>query len=64
MNLSAMYTWIAARMGIQRTERGAALVEYILLVTLIAIVVLVAVQFLGTETSTKYDGTTSELFSS
>lgn len=35
-------------------ERGASLVEYALLIALIMIIALVAVQFLGDETSTSF----------
>ena len=37
-----------------RNEKGASMVEYALLVILIAIVALVAVQIAGTELSTQY----------
>jgi pilus assembly protein Flp/PilA len=44
--------WTRARFG--RTERGAALVEYALLLALIAVVCIVALQFLGSSASTKF----------
>ena len=43
------------------TERGAAMVEYALLVALIAVVCLVAVAFLGTSTSHKFSSVGSSL---
>ncbi len=43
--------YIRARWG--RDERGASLVEYALLVALIAVVCIVAIQFLGTNASQK-----------
>ncbi len=43
-------------------ERGASLVEYALLVALIAMVCVLAVTFLGTATSSEYDSNTSSLF--
>jgi Flp pilus assembly pilin Flp len=41
MNLFVLKTWLQARLT--RTERGAGLVEYILLVSFIAIAVIAAV---------------------
>ena len=50
-------TWISsylrARFG--RTERGASLVEYVLLVSLIAVVCIGAITFLGNEADSKFD---------
>jgi Flp pilus assembly pilin Flp len=46
-----------------RDEQGANLVEYILLVALIALVVLAAVIFLGGEVRNRYDHSGSELSS-
>ncbi len=49
-------TWVAsfvrARFG--RTERGASLVEYVLLVSLIAVVCIAAVTILGNKASDKF----------
>lgn len=45
-------TWLTARTS--RTERGAALVEYALLVALIAVVCVTAISFLGGNTSKKF----------
>jgi pilus assembly protein Flp/PilA len=44
--------FLRARFG--RTERGASLVEYALLVALIAVVCIVAVTLLGQKASTKF----------
>jgi pilus assembly protein Flp/PilA len=44
--------WIQARFG--KTERGAALVEYALLLALIAVVCIVALEFLGGEAAEKF----------
>jgi Flp pilus assembly pilin Flp len=41
-------------LGWAQSDRGASMVEYALLVTLIAIVALVAIQFTGTEVSEMY----------
>jgi len=43
--------WLQARC---RTDRGASLVEYALLVALIAVVCIVAVMFLGKSASSKF----------
>ncbi len=44
--------YIRARFG--KTERGAALVEYALLLALIAVVCIVALQFLGSNSADKF----------
>ena len=44
--------WLRARFD---DEKGASLVEYALLVALIAIVCIVAIQFLGKAASSKFD---------
>ena len=51
--------FLRARFG--RTERGASLVEYALLVALIAIVCVLAIAFFGTSVSNKYSITGSML---
>ena len=48
-------TWLRARFS--DSERGASLVEYTLLVALIAVVCIVAVRILGTEASTSFSST-------
>ncbi len=45
-------TYVRARFG--QDERGASLVEYALLVALIAVVCIVAVTFLGKSASSKF----------
>ena len=52
-------TWLRARS--QRDEAGASLVEYILLVSLIAMAVMAAVIFLGEDLNSKFEGAGSEL---
>ena len=52
-------TWIRARFG--DTERGASLVEYALLVALIAVVCIVAITFLGNSASSKFNTVGSSL---
>jgi pilus assembly protein Flp/PilA len=46
-------TWLRARFG--DSERGASLVEYALLVALIAVVCIAAVTILGKNASNKFD---------
>ena len=44
--------WVRSRFG--KSERGAALVEYALLLALIAVVCIVALQFLGNNAADKF----------
>ncbi len=50
---AGMTTYIRARFG--ASERGAALVEYALLLALIAVVCIVALTALGGQASSKFD---------
>jgi Flp pilus assembly pilin Flp len=59
MNLFVMRTWLQARFG--RDERGASMVEYILLVALIAIAVIAAVVFLRSQVQSKFSDAGSQL---
>jgi pilus assembly protein Flp/PilA len=52
-------SWLAA--WATRDDRGASLVEYVLLVALIAIVCFAAVAFLGTSLDAEYSRVGSEL---
>lgn len=52
--LIAVRTWLA-----EREDRGASLVEYALLVALIAVVCAVAIGFLGQSASASYSSTAS-----
>lgn len=61
MDLTVFRAWLQARLGITGEERGANLVEYILLVAFIAIIVIVAVRVLGNTVSTKFSQTSSAL---
>ena len=45
-------TWLTS---LTKSERGASLVEYALLVALIAVVCIVAVSFLGTSAESKFN---------
>ena len=51
MNLVALWTQLQTRL--RRDDRGASLVEYVLLVALIAVVCIVALQLLGNSASDK-----------
>lgn len=59
MNLFLLKTWLQARFA--KDERGANLVEYILLVALIALAVIAAVVFLRGEVSDKFNETGSKV---
>jgi pilus assembly protein Flp/PilA len=55
MSLLDVWQYLKVRLGITSgDERGASLVEYALLVALIAVVCIVAIQFLGTSASKKF----------
>ena len=51
MNLLGIWTYLQSRFN--RDEKGASLVEYVLLVALIAVVCIVALQLLGNSASDK-----------
>jgi pilus assembly protein Flp/PilA len=51
---TALQTWWADRTERFQEEEGATAVEYALMVALIAVVILLAVTFLGTSASTKF----------
>ena len=59
MNLFVVRTWLQARLT--RTERGASMVEYILLVVLIALAVIAAVMFMRDQLQTKYSDAGSKV---
>ena len=62
MNFFVLKTWLQSKLT--KDERGANLVEYILLVALIALAVIAAVVFLRGQVSSKFDQTGSTLSSS
>ena len=62
MNLFVVRTWLQARFT--TTERGASMVEYILLVALIALAVFAAVSFLGGTMKDKFNTEGSVISSS
>jgi Flp pilus assembly pilin Flp len=59
MNLFLVRTWLQARFT--KTERGASMVEYILLVALIAIAVMAAVLFFRDQLDVKFSDAGSRL---
>ena len=61
-NMHLSYEFISAWLTSKvRSERGAALVEYALLVALIAVVCIVAVTAVGTKASAKFDSVQTAL---
>jgi pilus assembly protein Flp/PilA len=61
MNLLIVRTWLQVRFA--STERGASMVEYILLVALIALAVIAAVSFLGGTMTGKFNTEGSQISS-
>jgi pilus assembly protein Flp/PilA len=60
MDLFIVKTWIQARFSTDQ-ERGASMVEYGLLLALIAVIAIVAVSALGNSVSTKFSSVNSSL---
>jgi pilus assembly protein Flp/PilA len=54
--------WVRARVNV-KSELGASLVEYALLVALIAVVAIIAIRFLGTSASSKFNSVGSAITS-
>ena len=61
MNLFVLKTWLETKLA--KDEQGASLVEYILLVALIALAVIAAVIFLRNGVSSKFNEAGSRLSS-
>jgi Flp pilus assembly pilin Flp len=59
MNLFVVRTWLQARFT--KTERGASMVEYILLVALIALAVIAAVVFMRDQLQGKFSDAGSKV---
>ena len=59
MDLFILKTWIQAKFTTD--ERGASMVEYGLLLALIAVIAIVAVRALGTSVSTKFSSVDSSI---
>ena len=62
MNLFVLRTWLETKL--HKDEDGASLVEYILLVALIALAVIAAVVFLKNQVNSKFNDAGSKLSSS
>src|SRR5262250_2238442 len=62
MNLYVLRTWLEAKFA--KDEKGASMVEYILLVALIALAVIAAVVFLKDQVNGKFNDAGSKLSSS
>jgi len=62
MNLFVVKTWLQAKLS--HDERGASMVEYILLVALIALAVIAAVVFLRGQVQDKFSDAGSKLSNS
>ena len=60
MNLYVLKTWLQAKLNVT-DERGANLVEYILILTFIALVVILVVTQLGHKVSEKFSSASSQL---
>ena len=60
MDLFVLKTWIQAKINAD-SERGASMVEYGLLLALIAVIAIVAVKALGTGVSNKFDAVKNSL---
>jgi len=60
MNLLILKTWLEARLNIT-DDRGAGLVEYLLLVGLIALVAIVAIQFFTGKVGSKFSAAGNSL---
>ncbi len=63
MDLYVLKTWIQAKLNID-SERGASMVEYGLLLALIAVIAIVALKALGQGVSTKFETVRSSLSAS
>jgi pilus assembly protein Flp/PilA len=60
MDLFVLKTWLQAKFNAEG-ERGASMVEYGLLLALIAVIAIVAVKALGDNVSTKFSSVNSSL---
>ncbi|HZR14164.1 MAG TPA: Flp family type IVb pilin [Acidimicrobiia bacterium] len=59
MNLFILKTWLESKFA--KDERGANLVEYILLVAFIALVVIAGVKLLGNQVNSKFSNASTNL---
>jgi pilus assembly protein Flp/PilA len=60
VDLFVLKTWLEAKLGFDG-ERGASMVEYGLLLALIAVIAIVAVKALGDSVSTKFSSVNSSI---
>ena len=60
MDLFVLNTWLRAKFNMDN-ERGASMVEYGLLLALVAVIALVALKALGTNVSAKFDTVSASL---
>ena len=60
MDLFVLKTWLQAKFNAD-AERGASMVEYGLLLALIAVIAIVAVKALGDNVSTKFSSVNSSI---
>jgi Flp pilus assembly pilin Flp len=60
MDLFVLKAWLTAKLNV-RDERGANLVEYILLLAFIALIVIGVVKALGNKVSDKFSSASSSL---
>ena len=60
MDLFVLKTWIQAKFNVA-DERGASMVEYGLLLALIAVIAIVALRALGQNVSTKFSAVSGSL---
>ena len=61
MDLVAVWHYLQAKFTIAHDEKGASLVEYALLVALIAVVCIIAITFLGKSADEKFSSVGSSL---
>ena len=60
MDLFVLKTWLQAKLGVD-AERGASMVEYGLLLALIAVIAIVALRAMGESVSNKFSSVSSSL---
>jgi pilus assembly protein Flp/PilA len=60
MDLYVLKTWIQAKFNVD-SERGASMVEYGLLLALVAVIAIVALKALGTNVSAKFSTVSQSL---
>ena len=61
MDLFVLKSWMQAKFNFSSDERGASMVEYGLLLALIAVIAIVALKVLGTNVSNKFSTIASEV---